>query len=57
MDYFFANYKIFRLHAVLHDSAGPVKTTTKKGPGYCYVAPSLPRSCFLGHVTGIIFRL
>ena len=24
------------------DSAGSVKSTTKKGPGYCYVAPSLP---------------
>ena len=50
MDYFFANSKIFRLHAILHDS---VKSTTKKGPGYCYVAPSLPNSCFLGHVTGL----
>ena len=27
-----------------------MKSTTKKGPGYCYVAPSLPGSCFLGHV-------
>ena len=52
---FFANSKIFRLHAVLHESAGSVKSTTKKGPGYCYVAPSLPSSNFLGHVTGIIF--
>ena len=49
MDYFFANSKIFRLHAILHDSAGSVKSTTKKGPGYCYVAPSLPNLCFLGH--------
>ena len=30
MDYFFANSKIFRLHAILHDSAGSVKSTTKK---------------------------
>ena len=57
MDYFFANSKIFRLHAVLHDSAGSVKSITKKGPGYCYVAPSLPSSCFLGHVTGLFFCL
>ena len=55
MDYFFANSKIFRLHAILHDSAGSVKSTTKKGPGYCYVAPSLPNLCFLGHVTGLFF--
>ena len=57
MDYFFAKSKIFSLHAILHDSAGSVKYTTKKGPGYCYVAPSLPNSCFLGHVTGLFFCL
>ena len=57
MDYFFANSKIFRLHSILHDSAGSVKSTTKKGPAYCYVAPSLPSSCFLGHVTGLFFCL
>ena len=49
--------KIFRPHSILHDSAGSVKSTTKKGPGYCYVAPSLPSSCFLGHVTGLFFCL
>ena len=37
MDYFFANSKIFRLHAILHDAAGSVNSTTYKGPGYCYV--------------------
>ena len=30
-DYFFANSKILRLHAILADSAGSVKSTTKKG--------------------------
>ena len=53
MDYFFANSKIFRLHAILHDCAGSAKSTRQKCPGYCYVAPSLPSSCFLGHVTGL----
>ena len=57
MDYCFANSKIFRLPAILHDSVGSVKCTTKKRPGYCYVAPSLPSSCFLGHVTGLLFCL
>ena len=57
MDYFFANSKFFRLNAVLLDSAGSVKSTMKKGPGYHYVAPSLPSLCFLGHVTGLIFCL
>ena len=57
MDYFFANSKMFTLHAILHDSAGSVKSTMKKCPGYCYVAPSLPSSCFLSHVTGLPFCL
>ena len=57
MDYFFANSKIFRLHAILHDAAGSVTSTTYKGPGYCYVLPRFPSSCFLGHVTGLIFCL
>ena len=45
MEYFFAKSKIFRLHAILHDSAGSVKSTAKKGAGFCYVASSLP-SCW-----------
>ena len=57
MDYFFANSKVFRLHALQHDSAGSVKSTTKRSHGYCYVAPSLPSSCFFGQVTGIFFCL
>ena len=52
---FFANYKIFRLHATIHDSAGSlaVKVTTKKRPRFCFVSPSLPSLCFLGHSTGL----
>ena len=49
---FFAVSKIFRLHAILHDAAGSVKYTTYKGPGYCYILPRFPSTCFLGHVTG-----
>ena len=57
IDNFFANAKFFRLHAILHDSAGSVKSTMKKGPEYCYDTPSLPSSCFLGHVNGSLFCL
>ena len=53
IDYFFANSKIFRLHAILYDEAGSVKSTTYKGPGYCYVLPRFPSSCFCDHVTGL----
>ena len=57
MDYFSANSKIFRLHLVLHDAAGSVKSTTYKGPGYCYDLPRIPSSCFLDHVAGLFFCL
>ena len=53
----FANSKIFRLHAILHDAVESVKSTTNKGPGYCYVLPRFPSSCFLGHVTELLFCL
>ena len=52
MYYLFANSKIFRLNAI-----GSVKSSTYKGPGYCYVLPIFPSSCFLGHVTGLFFSL
>ena len=57
LDFFLARSKIFRLHAILHDSAGAVKTTTDEGPGYFYMLPQLPSSCLLGHITGLFFCL
>ena len=33
LDFFFARLKLFRLHAILHDSTGAVKATTNKGLG------------------------
>ena len=29
--------KVFRLHAILHDAAGAVRSHSGKGPGYCYM--------------------
>ena len=57
LDFFLARSKIFRLHAIVHDSAGAVKTTTDEGPGYCYMLPQLPSSCLLGHITGLFLCL
>ena len=54
---FFAKSKIFRLHAISHDVAGPGKSTTHKGPGYCYSLPKFPSPCFLCHVSGMFFCL
>ena len=55
MDYIFAKSKVFKLYAFLHDAAGPVKSTRHKEPDYHYVSSGFPSSCFLGHMTGLLF--
>ena len=57
LDFFLARSKIFCLHAILHYFAGAVRTTTDKGPGYCYMLPQIPSSFLLGHITGLFFCL
>lgn len=53
---YLARYKLFRLHAIIHDAAGLVKSRYNSGPGYCYMFSCCPiNSYFLGHVTGILF--
>ena len=52
----FRHSKVFRLHAILHDAAGAVRSHTGKDPGYCYIGRG-PRSCLLGHLTGLLFCL
>ena len=49
----FRHFKVFTLHAKLHDAAGAVPAHSGKGPGYCYMIGRGPSSCFLGHVTGL----
>ena len=51
------HFKIFKLHAILHDAAGAVRAHGSKGPGYCYKIGRGPNSCLLGHVTGLLFCL
>ena len=48
---FVCKFKSFQNSCILHDAAGSVKSTTYKGPGYCYLLPKFPSSSFLGHVT------
>ena len=57
LDSVFRYSKVFRLHAILHDAAGAVRSHSGKGPGYCYVIGRGPNSCLLGHVTGPLFCL
>ena len=57
LDFLFRHFKVFRLHAKLHDAARAVREHSGKGPGYCYMIGRGPNSCLLGQVTGILFCL
>ena len=57
LDSIFRYSKVFRLHAILHDAAGAVRVHSGKGPGYCYMIGRGPKSCLLGHMTGLMFCL
>ena len=57
LEFLFRHFKVFRLHAILHDAAGAVRAHSGKGPGYCYMIGRGQNSCLLGHVTGLIFCL
>ena len=51
------NRKILRLHAILHDAGGFIEEIRNEGPDYSYMLPFKLKSCFSGHVTGILFCL
>ena len=57
MEFLFRHFKVFRLHATIHDPAGAVRAHSGKGPGYCYMIRRGPNLCLLGHVTGLLFCL
>ena len=57
LDSVFRSCKVFRLHAILHDAAGAVRSHSGKRPSYCYMIGRIPTSCLLGHVTGLLFCL
>ena len=57
LDFVFRYSKVLRLHAILQDAAGAVRSHTGKGFGYCYLIGRGPNLCLLGHVTGLFFCL
>ena len=57
LDSVFRYYKVSRLHAILHDAAGAVRSHSGKGLGYCYMIGLGPNFCLLCHVTGLLFCL
>ena len=57
LDSVFCYSKVFRLHAILLNAAGAVRSHSSKGPGYCYMIGRAPNSWLLCHVTGLLFCL
>ncbi len=55
LDIIFRHFKIFRLHAALHDAFGYCRSNYNEGPGYSYVVKCNFNSCLIGHVTGLIY--
>ena len=55
LEFLFRLFKVFRLHAILHDAAGAVRAHSHKRPGYGYMIGRGPNACLLGHVTGLLF--
>ena len=55
--FLFCQFKVFTLHAILHDAAGAVRAHSDKGPGYCYMIGRGPESCLLVHETWLLFCL
>ena len=44
LDSVFRYSKVFKLHAILHASAGAGRAQSGKGPGYCYMIGQGPNS-------------
>ena len=57
LEFLIRHFKVFRLHATLHDAAGAVRAHSGKGPGNCYMIGRGANSSLLGHVTGLLFWL
>ena len=55
LEFFFRLFKVFRLHATLHDAAAAVRAHIGKGRGYCYMIRRGPNSYSLSPVTGLLF--
>jgi hypothetical protein len=56
LDKLFRHFKIFRLHAIMHDAAGHMRERYNVGPGYCYVLNHFPiNSCLIAHISGLAY--
>ena len=55
LEFLIRHFKLFRLHAILHDAAGSVRALCDESLGYCYKIGRGPKSFLLAHVTGLLF--
>ena len=55
LEFFIRHFKVFRLHAILHDAAWAVWAHSGERSSYCSMIGRGLISCFLGHVTGLLF--
>ena len=55
LEFFFRHFKIYRLHAILHDAAGALRANSSKGLAYYYMTERGPNSWLFGHVTKLLF--
>ena len=55
LEFLFCHFEVLRLHAMLHDAAGAVRTHSGKGPGFRYVIGRGSTSGLLGHMIGLLF--
>ena len=42
LEFLFRHFRVFRLHAIVHDAAGAVCAQSRKRPGYCYMTARQP---------------
>ena len=57
LEFLFCHFKVFRLHAILHDAVEAVRAHSGKSPGRCNMVARGPNSCLLGHVSRLLFCL
>ena len=53
----FCHFKVFRLHAILHDATGTVGSISGKRPGDCYIPGRVTTSSLFRHVIELLFCL
>ena len=57
LEFLFRHFKVFKLHAILLDTAGALRSHSGKGRGHCFMMGRGPNSCLFGYVTGLLFCL